>query len=225
MQTIDDILLENPEPAVRRPHRYREIVKRCHDIGFSFISLIAIFPLMFLIALAISLQTRGRVFYAHERIGRHGKRFKCLKFRTMVVDADERLVALLATDPSAKSEFQTTSKLKNDPRVLGGLGSFLRKSSLDELPQFINVFLGDMSIVGPRPVTEKELDRYGAARGGYLSVRPGITGPWQVSGRNDVSFEQRIALDQSYTRNWSNRSDCRYIIATIGVVLFGKGAY
>lgn len=199
--------------------------KRAFDIAFSLLALVALFPLIVAIVLSIRLSSKGSVLFVHDRIGLHGRTFPCLKFRTMVIDAGERLGGLLETDSDARQEFSLYRKLKSDPRVLPGVGSFLRATSLDELPQFINVLLGQMSVVGPRPVTKEELPRYGKAVDEYLRARPGITGLWQVSGRNNLSFDQRVKIDQSYVREWSFVKDFRIILRTVEVLLVRRGAY
>ena len=201
------------------------VAKRTFDIGFSLAALVSIFPLFLLIMIMIRLNSTGNVFYVHNRIGLRGQTFPCLKFRTMVIDADEELRRLLEANPDARQEFALYQKLKRDPRVIPGIGAFLRTTSLDELPQLLNVLLGQMSIVGPRPVTHEELPKYGKAMDDYLSTRPGITGLWQVSGRNDLSFERRVEIDQTYVYEWSFLRDLRIIMRTVNVMLFRRGAY
>jgi exopolysaccharide production protein ExoY len=183
-----------------------------------------ILPLLAVLALVIHLQDRGPAVFAQTRIGRDGRPFRCLKFRSMVVDADKRLSDLLASDPRARAEWAATQKLRNDPRVTR-LGAFLRKSSLDELPQIINVLRGEMSIVGPRPIVPSEIARYGRAYRDYCTVRPGITGLWQISGRNDVSYQRRVALDKLYVQAKCLRVDIAIVLKTVVVVLTRKGSY
>jgi lipopolysaccharide/colanic/teichoic acid biosynthesis glycosyltransferase len=179
----------------------------------------------FLVIAALVKLDGGKVFYAHQRVGRGGRLFGCLKFRSMVVDSDQRLAALLARDPAARAEWEATRKLKNDPRVTA-VGRFLRASSLDELPQIFNVLRGEMSLVGPRPVQASELAAfYGAAAQHYMMVRPGITGPWQVSGRSDTSYAQRVALDVAYATHPSLRTDLKILFRTPVAVLARRGAY
>lgn len=199
--------------------------KRVFDIVFSLIALASSLVLFVGVAGAIFVVSRGPVFFAHRRVGQSGVPFRCYKFRTMHVGADHILAKHLAGCPTARVEYERDQKLKNDPRVIPGVGHFLRKSSLDELPQFLNVLLGQMSVVGPRPVTEDELLRYGNAAPMVLSVRPGITGKWQVSGRNDVTYEQRVAMDYEYVKSWSFLDDLNIIARTVKVVLGGQGAY
>ncbi len=151
---------------------------------------------MFIIFLLIKMNSPGPAFYVHRRIGCEGRQFGCIKFRTMHADSDARLRALLACDPTAAREYAAEAKLRNDPRIIAGIGTVLRKTSLDEVPQFFNVLKGDMSVIGPRPVTQEELDRhYGASAPDVLSARPGISGLWQVSGRSGLSYAERVRLD------------------------------
>lgn len=182
-------------------------------------------PLLLWIAYRIKKEDPGPLIFAHKRIGKNGKPFSCYKFRTMVVNSDEILARYLADNPQAKEEWENNFKLKDDPRVTS-IGKFLRKSSLDELPQIFNVLKGEMSLVGPRPVVQEELNRYYLdATREYCSVRPGITGLWQVSGRNDVSYSERVAMDICYVREHSLWMDIVILYKTIGVVLGKKGAY
>jgi exopolysaccharide production protein ExoY len=166
----------------------------------------------------------GPALFRHRRVGFKGKYFDCLKFRTMAQDAPERLRQLLGSDPVAAAEWATSRKLRHDPRVTP-IGAILRKSSLDELPQLFNVLKGDMSIVGPRPVTGEELIRYSSAINAYLACRPGITGLWQVSGRSTTTYDKRIACDTFYARNWSMSLDAKILIVTIPAVLISDSAY
>ncbi|MBV8465108.1 MAG: sugar transferase [Burkholderiales bacterium] len=199
------------------------IAKRALDIlGASLLLLVLALP-MLLIACITRLQG-SPVLFAHNRVGRDGRSFPCYKFRTMLPDADRRLAELLERDPLARAEWEVNFKLKNDPRITAW-GDFLRRSSLDELPQLWNVLLGHMSLVGPRPIVEAELSRYGDHLHDYLSVRPGITGLWQVSGRNETSYAQRVALDAHYVRNWSLWLDGIILCRTVAVVLARRGAY
>jgi lipopolysaccharide/colanic/teichoic acid biosynthesis glycosyltransferase len=200
------------------------ILKRAMDVAGASLLLLFGLPVFAILALLIRADG-GPVFFAHERVGRGGRRFGCLKFRSMVTDSAARLEALLASDPAARAEWQATRKLRHDPRVTW-VGRFLRSSSLDELPQLLNVLRGEMSLVGPRPVLATELAvHYGAAAGHYLSVRPGITGLWQVSGRSDTSYDTRVALDVRYASNPSLLADLRILLRTPGAVLLRRGAY
>jgi len=199
------------------------VVKRMFD----FILCIFAMPTLLLvglpIVLLIMLDGVGPL-YAQRRVGCSGREFFCLKFRTMAVDADRRLIELFESDTRLRDEWKETFKLKNDPRVTW-IGGFLRKTSLDELPQILNVLRGEMSLVGPRPITKDELPLYGAAAAGYLSCRPGITGLWQISGRNNVSYAARIALDTKYIETWSPLLDLDILLRTIPAVVTRKGAY
>ncbi len=202
------------------------VLKRGGDIVFSLLVLSLGAPLFLLLAVLVKLSSRGSVFYCQRRIGRGYKGFGCLKFRTMRRDADRVLASVLASDPKLRAEFERDHKLKRDPRITP-LGKFLRRSSLDELPQFINVLKGEMSVVGPRPIVWDELERYGRNMDQVLSVRPGLTGLWQVSGRNNLPYETRVKLDLFYARNRSFWLDLGIILRTIGVVLLpmDRGAY
>jgi exopolysaccharide production protein ExoY len=184
--------------------------------------LVAIGPLMVALALAIR-RDGGPATFVHYRVGTGGRLFKCLKFRTMRPDAERALLELLERDPDLRAQWQRDQKLADDPRVTK-LGKWLRRSSLDELPQLFNVLLGEMALVGPRPITVPELRRYGQARWQYLRVVPGITGLWQVSGRNATSYARRIELDQLYVSTRSAWLDCRILAKTVVVVLTREGA-
>jgi lipopolysaccharide/colanic/teichoic acid biosynthesis glycosyltransferase len=192
--------------------------KRVFDIAFSICAILTFALPLIGIAIALKIFSRGPVIFAHERIGHDGKKFRCLKFRTMVIDAEERLEALLASDAEAAAEFAETRKLVNDPRIVPHVGTTLRKLSLDELPQLFNVLKGDMSLVGPRPVTRAEIEAHYGYRHPYMQARPGITGPWQVSGRNDLRYEDRVALDAGYVSRWSFTGDLAIILHTAVVL-------
>ena len=185
---------------------------------------ILISPILLAIAIWIYVDSPGPVFFSHRRIGRSGKEFGCLKFRSMCVNAQEKLAALLASDPQAKAEWDKDFKLKNDPRITRS-GAFLRKTSLDELPQIFNVLKGEMSLVGPRPIVKGEIERYHEYIDDYYLVRPGITGLWQTSGRNDVDYTERVSMDSWYVRNWSIWIDMVILFRTFKVAIKGKGAY
>ncbi|MBF9033137.1 sugar transferase [Rhodobacterales bacterium HKCCE2091] len=180
-------------------------------------------PLLLLVALAVRLTSPGPVLYGHERVGLNGRTFLCWKFRTMRADANEVLASYLASDPALAQEWEETRKLRRDPRVTR-LGRILREYSVDELPQLLNVLRGEMSIVGPRPVLAVELTRYGGAAEQYLAARPGITGLWQVSGRSDTSYRERVQLDHRYVTNWSLAEDVRIILKTVPAVIGARGA-
>ncbi|CCF18455.1 Exopolysaccharide production protein exoY [Pseudorhizobium banfieldiae] len=198
------------------------LAKRLFDIVFALGALIFVAPLFGVIMLAILLLDGRPIFYRQVRIGRHGRSFNCLKFRTMVRDADLRLAELLDSCPKSQKQWLDAQKLSNDPRV-NRLGRFLRKSSLDELPQLINILRGEMSIVGPRPIVHEEAVRYGRNLRLYLTTRPGLTGLWQVSGRNSLSYQERVQLDVRYIRTMSAWLDARIILKTIAIVVTGKG--
>ncbi len=203
---------------------FNRILKRLFDITLGTVFLlISAIPLM-IFCILIRLDSPGPVIFSQERVGRNCKKFRCYKLRTMYVDADERLRHILENDPDARKEWERFWKLRNDPRITK-IGRFLRKTSLDELPQLFNVIKGDMSLVGPRPVTEEEINRYykDAAKICF-SVAPGITGLWQVSGRSDRAFEVRVALDLWYVRNWSLWLDIIILLKTVKVVLKMEGA-
>lgn len=200
------------------------IAKRALDILGAGLGLVMLSPFFLVVALLVRADG-GPAFYAHQRVGRGGKLFGCLKFRSMVVDSQARLEALLASNPAARAEWEATRKLKNDPRITR-IGRFLRSTSLDELPQLINVLRGEMSLVGPRPVQEAEIDRYyGASAAHYMAVRPGITGLWQVSGRSETSYESRVALDVSYVSRPSMLADLSILLRTPFAVLSRRGAH
>jgi len=197
--------------------------KRLFDVAFSLLALAFLSPLLLLIAGLLLWREGGPALFAHERVGRGGRRFRCLKFRTMVPDAEQRLAEILATDPVARAEWEATRKLTDDPRI-SCLGDILRRTSLDELPQFINVLRGDMSVVGPRPIVTEELPLYREHVGDYLSVRPGVTGLWQVSGRSDTTFDERVEYDARYVRERSLAGDMAIVLRTVGVLVSQKGA-
>ena len=200
--------------------------KNLLDFLFSIFFLIASLPFFLLISLLIKLSSRGPIFFLQERIGKNNIPFKCIKFRTMHPEAKDILENLLMKDEKLKMEFEKTYKIKNDPRITT-IGKLLRKTSLDELPQFINVLKNEMSIVGPRPIVSKEKKKYGKNLKKVLSVRPGITGLWQVSGRNNLTYKTRVKLDLNYIENYNFLMDIRILIRTIGVILFplDRGAY
>lgn len=204
--------------------------KRGFDVIFSSLVLFFGFPVFLLLAALITLTSRGPVFYRHRRITSAGREFECLKFRTMVVDAEEKLKELLVKKPHLRQEWEKSYKLKNDPRVTA-VGRFLRKTSLDELPQFYNVLKGEMSVVGARPIVGKELEEYykgngEQSAGRYVSMKPGITGPWQIMKRNDMDdYKERVELDDWYVLNFSLRNDLLIILKTIRCMFTGKGAY
>lgn len=202
------------------------LFKSLFDIFFSFLVIILGSPLFLLIALLIKLSSRGPIFYYHKRVGKNFRPFYCIKFRTMHPEADDILENLLDKNEDIRQEFDKTHKLRNDPRITT-IGKFLRKTSLDELPQFLNVLKMDMSIIGPRPIVEKEIKKYGNQINKVLSIKPGITGLWQVSGRNNLSYKKRVYLDSLYVNSLNFIMDLRIIVRTFGVLLFpmDRGAY
>lgn len=214
---------ERDEPILNK-QRLDDLASRAIDVTLAVIALVILAPLMAVIATAIYVLDPGPIIFAHQRIGRGGRSFPCLKFRTMVVDADARLRHLLETDPAARAEWDKDHKLRNDPRVIG-IGRFLRKTSLDELPQLVNVLRGEMSLVGPRPIVVGEIARYGRYFHHYCLVRPGITGLWQVGGRNDVSYRRRVAYDVAYSRARSCALNVKIIAFTVPMVLMQRGSY
>jgi len=200
----------------------RSAGKRAFDFGAALVLLILAAPLFAVVALLVSMDG-GPVFFRHRRVGRGGALFGCWKFRTMILDAEPCLEEYFSHHPQALDEWRREQKLAFDPRVTP-IGKFLRRSSLDELPQLLNVLAGEMSLVGPRPVTVDELRHYGTAAPLYMSARPGITGLWQVSGRNDVGYAQRVALDEQYLQRGGALLDFLILYRTIGVVLSRRGA-
>jgi exopolysaccharide production protein ExoY len=198
--------------------------KRLVDIAIALSAIVLLAPLLIICFAATVLSSPGPALFRHRRVGFNGTNFDCLKFRTMVTDAPDRLRQLLESDPMAAAEWAADRKLRYDPRVTA-IGAILRKSSLDELPQLFNVLRGDMSTVGPRPVTEEELVRYSSSVGAYLACRPGITGLWQVSGRSTVTYDKRVACDTFYALNWSMALDAKILIVTIPSLLLSDNAY
>ena len=211
---------------IDQQNRSGRVLKRSGDILFSFTVLTLGLPVLFLLAVLVKLSSPGPVFYVQRRVGRAYQRFGCIKFRTMRSDADAVLARVLAADPELKREFERDFKLRRDPRITW-IGKFLRRSSLDELPQFLNVLRGEMSVVGPRPIVDKELNRYGSYMDEVAAVRPGLTGLWQVSGRNNLSYQKRVKLDLAYARGRNFGLDLAIIARTIGVLLLpmDRGAY
>ncbi len=209
--------------AVGSPVPVGMMLKRTVDIVFALSGIVILAPLLIICFAVTALTSPGPALFRHRRVGFNGRHFECLKFRTMVTDAPERLRKLLESDPSAAAEWATNRKLRNDPRITA-IGAILRKSSLDELPQLFNVLRGDMSIVGPRPVTDEELERYASSVGAYLSCRPGITGLWQVSGRSTTTYNKRVACDTFYARNWSLALDAKIMAVTIPALLVSDNA-
>jgi len=203
--------------ALGRDSRYARWGKALFDLGLGLMLLPVLLPVILVLCVLVAMDG-GLPIFGHKRIGKDGREFRCWKIRTMVVDAQERLNKHLADNPEAAAEWQQNFKLENDPRITR-IGRFLRKSSLDELPQLFNVFRGEMSFVGPRPVVRDELLRYGLHQQVYMSMRPGVTGLWQVSGRNDVAYDQRVSMDVQYAREVSLTEDVRIVAKTVSSVL------
>lgn len=200
-------------------------IKRLFDIVFSLCAILFFLPGGLLFAGLIRLTSPGPVLYVCKRVGKNGKEIYCWKFRTMCLDADKMLAEILAKDPVLRLEWETYYKLKDDPRI-NSIGRFLRKTSLDELPQFWNVLWGDLSVVGPRPVTEEEIKKYfGSKKEKILSVHPGLTGIWQTSGRSLLTFEERLELEESYVDKQSFALDLQIICKTIPALFLSKGAF
>ena len=199
-------------------------IKRLMDLAIILVGSVLISPLLLCVTVLVKLTSPGPVLYSHERIGRNGKPFRAYKFRSMVIDADEKLKHLLSQDEKAREEWEQNQKLKNDPRVTA-VGRFLRKTSVDEIPQFINVFRGEMSLIGPRPIVKNEISKYGEDFQYIFSIKPGLTGLWQVSGRSDTNYTDRVSFDTYYLRSWSVWLDIWIIWKTIGVLVRGSGAY
>jgi Undecaprenyl-phosphate galactose phosphotransferase WbaP len=199
-------------------------IKRLMEIFIVIFGGILVMPFLLLIALFIKLNSPGPVLYKHKRVGKDGKDFYIYKFRSMVVDAEQKLKKIFETDPELKTEWENNQKLQKDPRITG-FGKFLRRASIDEFPQLINILKGEMSLVGPRPIVDEEVSKYGEDYDRIFSIRPGLTGLWQVSGRSHTDYHDRISYDTYYLQNWSVWLDLWVIYKTIGVVLNGKGAY
>lgn len=223
---LEPLLLEGRKTALTRLDLHGAFAKRLFDILFSLSVLILFSPIYLVLALLIALVSPGPIFYVQERVGRNYKRFGCIKFRTMIVNADEVLRQMMEKDRTLRQEFADNFKLKNDPRITW-IGQFLRVTSLDEFPQFWNVLTGDMSVVGPRPLVPDELYMYGNHMDKVLTIKPGITGLWQVSGRNDIPYERRVKIDVYYVNFRNFWLDLWIIIKTLGVVFFpnNNGAY
>lgn len=199
-------------------------VKAVFDFTASAMGIIIISPLLLYIAYRIKKESPGPIIFKQKRIGKGGRHFYCYKFRTMVVNAEAMLKGYLEANPQAYQEWEQSFKLKDDPRITP-IGHLLRKTSLDELPQLFNVLQGEMSLVGPRPMLVEEEQHYGKYFVDYCSVKPGITGPWQVSGRNDMPYEERVAMVVWYAHHRSFFLDMKILWKTVGIVLDGKGAY
>lgn len=204
-------------------HWISEAIKRTFDVVAASVLLVIFLPLLVLISLSVWRSSPGPVFYSQPRVGRHGRPFRFYKFRSMVTNSDEFLISFLESNPVAKSRWDEFQKLEDDPRITP-FGRFIRRSSLDELPQLWNVLKGDMSLVGPRPCMVDQRMLYGRRWAAYCAVRPGMTGLWQVSGRNRLTYEQRVALDVDYVQKWSPWLDFKILFRTFRVVLTGDGS-
>ena len=222
VRNFGDIFGFSASNRLTRP--FNLFIKRCIDLGILLLSSPVILPLVVLIAILVKCTSKGKIFYGHKRIGKNGKEITAWKFRSMVMDADKRLKELLENNPDMKREWDEHQKLEHDPRITS-IGKFLRKTSLDELPQLFNILLGEMSFVGPRPVTEPEREKYGDTFKYIFSVTPGLSGMWQISGRSSTGYDDRIFLDTFYIQNWSIWLDIWIILQTFIVVVTGKGAY
>jgi len=216
MPTADSAHLMSP-PA-------QALAKRAFDLCFALAFLTVALPFIILVAVALQVASPGPVFFVQQRVGRHGAMFGCIKLRTMRRDADAALAHLLVTCPESRREWEADHKLRRDPRV-SAVGRIVRKLSLDELPQLINIIRGEMSVVGPRPIVAAEIPRYGAAFADYCAVKPGLTGLWQVSGRNDTTYAQRVELDSHYARRANFWFDCGIVLRTVPAVVLGRGCY
>jgi len=199
-------------------------IKRFMDLAIVIIGGIILLPFLLIIALLVKLSSPGPVLYKHKRLGMNGKHFTAYKFRSMVLDSEERLKELLDSDPIIKEEWEKNFKLRNDPRITA-IGKFLRRTSFDEFPQLINILKGEMSLVGPRPIIDEEIEKYGEDYKRIFSVKPGLTGLWQVSGRSDTNYDRRVSYDMYYLQSWSVWLDIWVLLKTFGVVFKGRGAY
>jgi exopolysaccharide production protein ExoY len=217
--------IHGPHPAHRTQtgNQPGQAAKRLLDIVGALILAVMLSPVLLIVGLTLARDS-GPIIYGHPRTGRHGRSFRCLKFRTMVPNAEQVLRELLHQDPELQLEWHRDQKLRNDPRVTT-IGRFLRRTSLDELPQLWNVLKGEMSLVGPRPVVREEWQRYGRRLDTYLEAKPGVTGLWQVMGRSDSCYRRRVALDSYYVRKRSLMLDIFILLRTVKVVLYGRGAY
>lgn len=218
----ENMLLVNVKNNLARP--YYRVMKRLFDTVLTLCGMVVFLPIGLIIAAIIYITDPGPILFAHRRVGQHGKLFPCYKFRSMVVNAEEALEEYLKDNPEAQEEWNRDFKLKDDPRITK-IGHFLRKTSLDELPQLLNVLKGEMSLVGPRPIVTAEIEKYGEYIQDFYLVPPGITGVWQVSGRSDTTYDERVQMDSWYVHNWSVWIDLVYLVKTVTAVLMRKGAY
>ncbi len=218
----------SPASAENPPTTYDKAslstAKRILDLSIAIPALFFLSPLMLMVGLLIRLQDGGPVFFVQDRRGFGGVSFACMKFRTMRTDAEDLLGSMLATDPEMAAEWRAAQKLRKDPRITK-MGYFLRKTSIDELPQLLNIIRGEMSVVGPRPIVDDEVRRYGEHIKSYDSIRPGVTGLWQINGRNDTTYEERVDMDVQYAENVSVISDIVILIRSVPAILMRRGAY
>ena len=222
---FSDLSIKHPAHKKSKHSAWEKTLKRTFDIVFAVLFLLLHSWLYLILWLCVRYTTGSPVIYRHRRIGQGGKEFDCLKFRSMVENSAEVLQKHLAENPALRTEWERDFKLRKDPRITK-FGYFIRKTSLDELPQFWNVLRGEMSLVGPRPVVIEELhEYYGGAQAIYMSVRPGITGPWQVGGRSDLGYDERVKLDTEYAKNWTVLNDISILAKTVVVVVVGRGSY
>jgi exopolysaccharide production protein ExoY len=203
---------------------YRDFFKRIFDLVLCILFLPITLPVLLALMVLIKLDSRGPAIFKSERIGRHGNKFQIFKLRTMCLNADERLEELLKDNDNLRVEWEMDHKLKNDPRITR-LGRVVRALSFDELPQIFNVLKGEMSFVGPRPIVEAEIAKYGNRFAEYKSIRPGITGMWQINGRNDISYAKRVAMDARYAKLADLKLDLKILVKTVPAALSKKGAY
>lgn len=217
IENISIVRVKNNEKIKNKPYIY---VKRGIDVILSTIALVVLSPLFLILAILIKLDSKGPVFFLHTRIGKNGKNIKIYKFRTMVTNAEELIKEFT---PEQMKEYKENYKLTNDPRITK-IGKFLRKTSLDELPQLINIIKGDLSIIGPRPVVKDELEKYGENMAKFLSVTPGLTGNWAANGRNNTTYEERMRLELEYVDNISLKTDIKIFFQTIYAVIKKEGA-
>ncbi len=201
-----------------------DAVIRLLDVTIAAMAIIALLPLAIILILVIKLSDPGPAVFGHARVGRNNRSFRCLKFRTMVMDAEDRLIALLTNDAVARAEWILNHKLTDDPRITR-IGRFLRTTSLDELPQLWNIVRGEMSLVGPRPIVVEEVERYGRYFADYTNIRPGLTGLWQISGRSNTSYRRRVALDVAYSRSYDVKLYLRILVLTVPAVVLQRGSY
>lgn len=222
LETADYTFAAFSEARVNQP--CGGAIKRVFDFTLALFAIIILSPLLLAVAIAVRLSDGGPALFGHKRIGFSGKTFKCWKFRSMIPNSDTVFKDYLAKNPEAALEWRLNQKIQNDPRVTP-LGYFLRKYSIDELPQLFNILAGDMSFVGPRPIQRSEYDKYGYSLRHYLSTRPGLTGLWQISGRSNSTYQKRVAFDRYYVTHWGMLTDVALIVKTVPVAVTGAGSY